>query len=210
MACLGKPEVNCVSVGLFETARLLLLRFEDTFTAVLFISLKVTTCENYSQRKKQRNECNFSKPRRRNYQVYSNLIGTCNGTDRVPYCFHPGAELGSARGATAPQKFCHCPPKILSSQCHPQNFPLDVMPLHWSPTQTTDSSPCCKTGPSSGPPNENVWLRPSFHPPSLTEYHIALTEYHIASIHPHSSEPALNRLQPNTTEIIEPWHQYNN
>ena len=130
MACLGKPEVNCVSVGLFETARLLLLRFEDTFTAVLFISLKVTTCENYSQRKKQRNECNFSKPRRRNYQVYSNLIGTCNGTDRVPYCFHPGAELGSARGATAPQKFCHCPPKILSSQCHPQNFPLDVMPLH--------------------------------------------------------------------------------
>jgi len=26
------------------------------------------------------------------------------------------------------------------------------MPLHWSPTQTIDSSPCCKSGPSSGPP----------------------------------------------------------
>jgi len=40
------------------------------------------------------------------------------------------------------------------------------MSCHWSrslsesPTQTIDSSPCCKTGPSSGPPNENVWLRP--------------------------------------------------
>ena len=42
----------------------------------------------------------------------------------------------------------------------PKNFLRDVMPLHWSPTQTIDSPPCCKTVPSSGPPNENVWLRP--------------------------------------------------
>jgi len=57
---------------------------------------------------------------------------------------YAGAELGGCQEGPLP----------------PQNFPRDVMPLHWSPTQTIDSSPCCKTGPSSGPPNENVWLRP--------------------------------------------------
>jgi len=67
--------------------------------------------------------------------------------------FKPGAEPG---GATDPPKFCLAPPVV------PQNFPRDVMPLHRSPTQTVDSSPCCKTGPSSGPPTENVWLRPCF------------------------------------------------
>jgi len=55
-------------------------------------------------------------------------------------------------GATSPPKFCLAspvaPPKIFRS-------------LSKSPAQTIDSSPCCKTGPSSAPPqNENVWLRP--------------------------------------------------
>jgi len=62
-----------------------------------------------------------------------------------------GAELGGCQGWPLPPQNFAWPP---------QNFPRDVMSLHWSPTQTIDSSPCCKTGPSSGPPNENVWLRP--------------------------------------------------
>ena len=56
--------------------------------------------------------------------------------------FAPGAELGDARGD-------HCLPKIYRS-------------LSESPTQTIDSSPYCKTGPPSSPPNENVWIRPCF------------------------------------------------
>ena len=59
---------------------------------------------------------------------------------------HRGGARGMPGGATAPPKFC------LAPQWPPQNFPRDVMSLHWSPTQTIDSSPCCKTGPSSGPP----------------------------------------------------------
>ena len=61
-----------------------------------------------------------------------------------------GGARGLPGGPLPPQNFAW-PQK---------NFPRDVMPLHWRPTQTIDSSPCCKTGPSSGPPNENVWLRP--------------------------------------------------
>ena len=57
-----------------------------------------------------------------------------------------GGARGVPGGATAPQNFAW------PSQWPPQNFPRDVMALHWSPTQTIDSSPCCKTGPSSGPP----------------------------------------------------------
>ena len=57
-----------------------------------------------------------------------------------------GGARGVPGGATSPPKFC------LALPVAPQNFPRDVMPLHWSPTQTIDSSPCCKTGPSSGPP----------------------------------------------------------
>ena len=53
-----------------------------------------------------------------------------------------GAELGGCQGDTYPPIFClvHpvAPPKIFRS-------------LSESPTQTIDSSPCCKTGPSSGP-----------------------------------------------------------
>jgi len=55
----------------------------------------------------------------------------------------PGAELGGARGATAPPKFCLAPPVA------PPKF---LRSFFESPTQTIDSSPCCKTGPSSGPP----------------------------------------------------------
>jgi len=51
-------------------------------------------------------------------------------------CLSSMASRGGARGVPLP----------------PQNFPRDVMSLHWSPTQTIGSSPCCKTGPSSGPP----------------------------------------------------------
>ena len=68
-----------------------------------------------------------------------------------------GQGRGGARGATAPPKYCLDPPKA------PKNFPRDVRrsrSLSESPTQTIDSSPCCKTGPSSAPPNENVWLHP--------------------------------------------------
>ena len=58
-------------------------------------------------------------------------------------CHWSGAELGRCQGGTAPPKFCLAPPvappKIFRS-------------LSESPTQTIDSSPCCKTGPSSGPP----------------------------------------------------------
>ena len=72
-----------------------------------------------------------------------------------PRCslFERAGGRGGARGVPGGP----LPPQILPA---PPNFPRDVMPLHWSPTQTIDSSPCCKTGPSSGPPNENVWLRP--------------------------------------------------
>ena len=62
-------------------------------------------------------------------------------------------------GATAPSPNFAWPPRV-----PPKIF--RVTSCHWSrslsesPTQTIDSSPCCKTGPSSGPPNENVWLRP--------------------------------------------------
>ena len=52
----------------------------------------------------------------------------------------PGAELGGCQGG-------HCPPKIFRvTSCHWSRS------LSESPTQTIDSSPCCKTGPSSGPP----------------------------------------------------------
>jgi len=62
------------------------------------------------------------------------------------YC-DAGPELGGCQGGPLPLQNFVWPP-----QWPPQNFPRDDMPLHWSPTQTTDSSPCCKTGPSSGPP----------------------------------------------------------
>jgi len=67
---------------------------------------------------------------------------------------HPGAELGGAKGGHFPQKFCLVPPVA------PQKF---FRSFSESPTQTIDSPPCCKSGPSSGPPNENVWLRPWMH-----------------------------------------------
>ena len=57
---------------------------------------------------------------------------------------------GGARGCQGG----HCPPNFAWP---PQKF---FTSFSESPTQTIDSSPCCKTGPSSGPPNENVWLRP--------------------------------------------------
>jgi len=47
-----------------------------------------------------------------------------------------GAELGGF----------HCPPKILPG------LPKFFRSLSESPTQTIDSSPCCKTGHSSAPP----------------------------------------------------------
>jgi len=58
----------------------------------------------------------------------------------------PGAEIGGCQGGPLPPKILPGTPKIRA--------------LSESPTQTIDSSPCCKTGPSSGPPNENVCLRP--------------------------------------------------
>ena len=63
----------------------------------------------------------------------------------VPEHIRPstGVELG---GATAPPKFCLAPPKF-SAWRHATGVGLSE-----SPTQTIDSSPCCKTGPSSGPP----------------------------------------------------------
>jgi len=52
------------------------------------------------------------------------------------------------------------------------------------PTQTIDTSPCCKTGPSSDPPNENVWLRPwvqsndiLFQDISLLKFRIDITQH---------------------------------
>jgi len=57
---------------------------------------------------------------------------------------------GVPGGATAPQNFAwpsQWPPKIFRvTSCH------WCRSLSGSPTQTIDSSPCCKTGPSSGPP----------------------------------------------------------
>ena len=70
-------------------------------------------------------------------------------TGSVEHCYRYNAIRGGARvvpGGHSPPNFAW-PPQWLS-----QNFPGDVMSLHWSPTQTIDSSPCCKTGPSSGPP----------------------------------------------------------
>ena len=57
-----------------------------------------------------------------------------------------GAELGGPGPQILPGPPV-APPKFFRS-------------LSESPTQTIDSSPCCKTGPSDSPPNENVWLRP--------------------------------------------------
>jgi len=60
----------------------------------------------------------------------------------LPLQLLTGAEIGGARGATAPQILTGppvAPPKFFRS-------------LSESPTQIIDSSPCCKTGPSSGPP----------------------------------------------------------
>ena len=63
-----------------------------------------------------------------------------------------GWVRGGARvvpGGHYPPKFCLAPPVT------PKIF--RVTSCHWSrslaesPTQTIDSSPCCKTGPSSGP-----------------------------------------------------------
>jgi len=82
----------------------------------------------------------------------------CHACLSLLYCvweWRPGAELGGCQGE-------HCPLKILPGS--PKIF--RVTSCHWSrslsesPTQTIDSSPCCKTDPSSSPPNENVWLRP--------------------------------------------------
>ena len=65
------------------------------------------------------------------------------------------AYRGGARGvpgvATVPPKFCRPPPVAP---------PKTSRFLSESPSQNIDSSPCCKIGPSSAPPNENVWLRP--------------------------------------------------
>jgi len=70
------------------------------------------------------------------------------------FCHHfqAGTELGGAGGGTAPQNFAW----------PPSGFPKFFRSPSESPTQTFDSSPCRKTGPSSGPPNENVWLHPCF------------------------------------------------
>jgi len=70
------------------------------------------------------------------------LPHTEGGCQRVS---HRGGARG-VPGGPLPPHFC------LAPQWPPKNFPRDVMPLHWSPTLTIDSSPCCKTGPSSGPP----------------------------------------------------------
>ena len=86
----------------------------------------------------------FTKGESRTQDHSHSKLGTFRSTTKV--LLWTGAELGGCQGG-------HCPPKILPGpQWPPQNFPRDVMSLHWSPTQTTDSSPCCKTGPSSGPP----------------------------------------------------------
>ena len=67
---------------------------------------------------------------------------------------HWAPRRGGARGVPGGQ----LPPKILPGPpVAPSRF---FRSSSESPTQTIDSSPCCKTGPSSGPPNENVWLRP--------------------------------------------------
>ena len=62
--------------------------------------------------------------------------------------FIRGGAKGVPGGPLPPQNFAW------SSQWPPQNFPRDVRrsrSLSESPTQTIDSSPCYKTGPSSGP-----------------------------------------------------------
>ena len=56
---------------------------------------------------------------------------------------HRGGARGVPGGASAPPKFCLAPPVA------PSKF---FRSSSESPTQTIDSSPCCKTGPSSGPP----------------------------------------------------------
>jgi len=54
-----------------------------------------------------------------------------------------GAEIGGCQGGHCPPKFCLAPPVA---------SPNVFRSLSESPTQTIDSSPCGKTGPSSGPP----------------------------------------------------------
>jgi len=53
---------------------------------------------------------------------------------------------GGARGVPGGE----LTPKVLLGP--PVTPPKFFRPLSESPTQTIDSSPCCKTGPSSGPP----------------------------------------------------------
>ena len=60
----------------------------------------------------------------------------CNG-------WHAGAELGGFQGGNDPLKFYLAPPVAPS---------IFFRSFSESPTQTINSSPCCKTGPSSGPP----------------------------------------------------------
>ena len=71
----------------------------------------------------------------------------CNG-------WHAGAELGGFQGgANDPPKFYLVPPVA------PPKF---FRSFSESPTQTINSSPCCKTGPSSGPPKWKC-LAPPLH-----------------------------------------------
>ena len=68
-----------------------------------------------------------------------------------------GGARGMPEGATAPPKFC-LPPQILPAP--PVAPPKFFRSLSESPTQTIDSSTCCKTGPSSDPPKWNCLASP--------------------------------------------------
>ena len=84
------------------------------------------------------------------YQLCAILMWNCNREwtlNTVNAATEPmsarGGDRGVPRGATTPPIFAWPPPVPL-----PNFFRF----LSESPTQTIDSSPCGKTGPSSGPP----------------------------------------------------------
>jgi len=75
------------------------------------------------------------------FRIYRLTHNACIFTNEN--CLYTGAGLGGCQEGPLP-------PKILPGP--PSGPPKFFRSLSESPTQTIDSSPCCKTSPSSGPP----------------------------------------------------------
>jgi len=80
----------------------------------------------------------------------------------------------------------------------PQNF---FRSLSESPTQTIDSSPCCKTGPSSGPPKSKCLAPPLMSSPPIENF--LATVLIVPGRMKIRTTPIVSVIKPNITSVSQ-------